>query len=53
MAGMFSEDRADFIASFDEYNPLIIDDLGVERSTEYAMGRCFSSLTAATATAGP
>ena len=28
-----SEDRADFIASFDEYDLLIIDDLGVERST--------------------
>ena len=41
MAGMFSEGRADFIASFDEYNLLIIDDLGVERSTEYAMGQMF------------
>ena len=37
LTGMFSEDRADFIASFDEYDLLIIDDLGVERSTEYAM----------------
>ena len=53
LTGMFSEDRADFIASFDEYDLLIIDDLGVERSTEYAMSRCFSSLTAATAAAGP
>ena len=35
LTGMFSEDRADFIASFDEYDLLIIDDLGVERSTEY------------------
>ncbi len=33
LTGMFSEDRADFIASFDEYDLLIIDDLGVERST--------------------
>ena len=38
---MFSEDRADFIASFDEYDLLIIDDLGVERSTEYAMEQMF------------
>ena len=37
LTGMFSEDRADFITSFDEYDLLIIDDLGVERSTEYAM----------------
>ena len=37
LTGMFSEDRADFIASFNEYDLLIIDDLGVERSTEYAM----------------
>ena len=38
---MFSEDRAEFIASFDEYDLLIIDDLGVERSTEYAMEQMF------------
>ena len=50
---MFSEDRADFIASFDEYDLLIIDDLGVERSTEYAMEQMFSSSTAATAAADP
>ena len=37
LTGMFSEDRSEFIASFDEYDLLIIDDLGVERSTEYAM----------------
>ena len=41
LTGMFSEDRADFIASFDEYDLLIIDDLGVERSTEYAMEHIF------------
>ena len=45
--------QADFIASFDEYDLLIIDDLGVERSTEYAMEQMFSSLTAAIAAAGP
>ena len=32
LTGMFSEDRDDFIASFAEYDLLIIDDLGVELS---------------------
>ena len=41
LTGMFSEDRDDFIASFDEYDLLIIDALGVERSTEYAMEQMF------------
>ena len=41
LTGMFSEDRSEFIASFDEYDLLIIDDLGVERSTEYAMEQMF------------
>ena len=38
---MFFEDKADFIASFDEYDPVIIDDLEVERSTEYVMEQMF------------
>ncbi len=37
LTGKLSEDRTDFIASFDEYDLLIIDDLGVERGTEYAI----------------
>ena len=41
LTGMFSEDRSEFIASFDEYDLLVIDDLGVERSTEYAMEQMF------------
>ena len=41
LTGMFSEDRSEFIASFDEYDLLIIDDLGVERGTEYAMEQMF------------
>ena len=44
LTGMFSEDRADFITSFDEYDLLIIDDLGVERSTEYALSLIHISL---------
>ena len=46
LTGMFSEDRADCIASFGEYDLLIIDDLGVERSTGVCDGAdVFSSLT--------
>ena len=41
LTGMFSEDSTEFIASFDEYDLLIIDDLGVERSTEYTMEQMF------------
>ena len=41
LTGMFSEDRAAFIASLDEYDLLIIDDVGVERSTDYAMEQMF------------
>lgn len=41
LTGMFSEDRAEFIASLELYDLLIIDDLGVERSTEYAMEQMF------------
>ena len=56
LTGMFSADRADFITSFDEYDLLIIDDPGVERSTESvsythpspplpSAGRCGNSTT--------
>ena len=41
LTGMFAEDRLDFVASLDAYDLLIIDDLGVERSTEYAMEQMF------------
>ncbi len=37
LGGMFNEDRRAFIASLDTYNLLILDDLGVERNTEYAL----------------
>ncbi len=39
---MFAEDRAAFIASLDDYSLLVIDDLGVERNTEYAMEQMFT-----------
>lgn len=42
LTGMFSEDRADFIASLGMYDLLIIDDLGVERNTEYTMEQMFT-----------
>ena len=42
LPGVFAEDRAAFIASLDDYSLLVIDDLGVERSTEYAMEQMFT-----------
>lgn len=42
LTGMLSSDRVDFIASLAEYDLLVIDDLGVERSTEYAMEQMFT-----------
>lgn len=42
LTGMFSENRAEFIASLSEYDLLIIDNPGVERSTEYAMEQMFA-----------
>lgn len=41
LTGMFSEDRGELIASLGTYDLLILDDLGVERSTEYAMEQMF------------
>lgn len=41
LTGMFSKERAEFITSLGEYDLLIIDDLGVERSTDYAMEQMF------------
>ena len=42
LAGLYSEDRAEFIGSLGEYDLLIIDDLGAERSTEYAIEQTFN-----------
>ena len=42
LAGTFGEDRTAFLDSLGDYDLLIIDDLGVERSTEYAMEQMFS-----------
>ena len=37
MGAMYSEERYRYIASFSNYSLLILDDLGIERSTEYTM----------------
>ena len=41
LTGMFAEDRAAFISGLDDYRLLILDDLGVERNTEYALEQIF------------
>ena len=41
LTGIYSEERIDFINSLNDYDLLIIDDLGVERSTEFAMEQMF------------
>ncbi len=38
---MFAEDRAAFISALDDYSLLILDDLGVEQNTEYALEQMF------------
>ena len=42
LTGMFNEDRNRFIESFDEYSLLIIDDLGIERSSAFALEQVFN-----------
>ena len=42
LGGMFGEERTSFLDSLGDYDLLIIDDLGVERNTEYAMEQIFS-----------
>ena len=42
LCGTFGEDRTDFLDSLGDYDLLIIDDLGAERSTDYAMEQMFS-----------
>ena len=41
MGSVFSEERKNYIASFQNYPLLIIDDLGVERSTEFTQEMVF------------
>ena len=42
LSGTFGEDRTAFLDSLRDYDLLIIDDLGVERNTEYATEQMFS-----------
>ena len=41
LTGLFGEERLAFIDSLAQYDLLIIDDLGVERSSEYAMEQVY------------
>ena len=41
LTGVYPEERVDFINSLNDYDLLIIDELGVERSTEFAMEQMF------------
>ncbi len=42
MGAMYSDHRYRYIASFDRYPLLIIDDLGIERSTDYAREQVYA-----------
>ena len=42
MGTMYTEERYQYIASFNHYSLLIIDDLGIERSTEYAKEQVYA-----------
>lgn len=42
LTGMYSDDRNQFIDSFNKYSLLIIDDLGIERSTDFALEQVFN-----------
>lgn len=41
LTGMYSEDRNKFIDGFHKYELLIIDDLGIERNSEFALEQVF------------
>ncbi len=42
LSGMFSEDRNKYLASFNHFSLLIIDDLGIERNSEYALEQVYN-----------
>ena len=42
MGGMYSDERYQYIAAFSHYPLLIIDDLGIERNTEYALEQVYA-----------
>ena len=42
MGAMYSDERYRYIASFKRFSLLIIDDLGIERNTEYALEQVYA-----------
>lgn len=42
LSGMFSEDKNSYLNSLSEYKLLVIDDLGAERQSEYALEQVYS-----------
>lgn len=42
MGAMYSDERYRYIASFNRFSLLIIDDLGIERKTEYALEQVYA-----------
>ena len=46
LTGMLSDDRNKYIDSLNHYSLLIIDDLGMERGTEYALEQVFNVIDA-------
>lgn len=42
LSGMFSEDKNRYLASLNEFDLLIIDDLGIERNSEYALEQVYN-----------
>lgn len=42
LSGMFTEDKNRYLASLNEFDLLIIDDLGVERNSEYALEQVYN-----------
>ena len=41
LTGIYPQDRNEFINSLNQYSLLIIDDLGVERNSEFALEQVF------------
>jgi len=46
LSGLFSEDKNRFIDSLNQYGLLIIDDLGIERNSEFALEQVYSVIDA-------
>ena len=42
LSGMFSDDKNKYLSSFKEFDLLIIDDLGIERNSEYAQEQVYN-----------